>query len=136
MCETLYSMHTDTPLIKAMEEHNERILDADYTTVDTPTMVNALDISDESKQNLQRRLEKLGLGCLNHQKPTSMKLKKEQNRTHSGITQYQRRTTTQRRRKLIGSWTLEYCNDSHGTMILSGQRRLSWTRRKHGIYVW
>ena len=65
-----------------MEESNERILDADYTKVDTPTMVNELDISKESKRNLQHRLKKFpelfggGLGCLNNQKPASMKLKK------------------------------------------------------------
>ena len=82
MCKMLYSMHTDTPLIKEMEEHNERIFNADYTKVDTPTMVNELDISEESKQNLQCRLEKFlelfggGLGCLNNQKPALMKLKK------------------------------------------------------------
>ena len=75
-------MHTDTPLIMVMEERNKRILDADYTKVDTPTIVNELDISDESKRNLQHRLEKFlelfggGLGCLNNQKPALMKLKK------------------------------------------------------------
>ena len=31
-----------------MEGCNERILDADYTKVDTLTMVNELDISEES----------------------------------------------------------------------------------------
>ena len=75
-------MHTDTPLIKEMEERNERIFDADYTKLDILTLVNELDISEESKQNLQRRLEKFlelfggGLGCLNNQKPALMKLKK------------------------------------------------------------
>ena len=33
-------------------------MDADYTRVDTPTVVNELDISNESKWNLQRRMEK------------------------------------------------------------------------------
>ena len=50
MCEMLYSIHTDSPLIKEMEERTDRILDADYSAVDIPAMVNELDISEQSKR--------------------------------------------------------------------------------------
>ena len=78
MCEMLYSIHTDSPLIKEMEERTDRILDADYSAVDIPAMVNELDISEQSKRKLITTLEKFpklfggglgGLGCLTNQKP-------------------------------------------------------------------
>lgn len=81
MCEMLYSIHTDSPLIKKMEERTDRIFDADYSAVDIPAMVNELDISESSKRKLQTILEKFpklfdgGLGCLTNQKPASIKLK-------------------------------------------------------------
>lgn len=81
MCEILYSIHTDSPLIKEMEEHTDRILDANYSAVDIPAMVNELDISESSKRKLQTTLEKFpklfggGLGCLTNQKPALIKLK-------------------------------------------------------------
>ena len=50
MCDMLYSIHTDSPLIKDMEERTDRILDADYSAVDIPAMVNELDISEQSKR--------------------------------------------------------------------------------------
>ena len=80
VCEMLYSVHTDAPILKEMEERQNRILDADYSKVDIPSMVAELQISDESKRKLKTTLEKFpelfggGLGCLKGIKPASIKL--------------------------------------------------------------
>ena len=77
----LYLIHTDSPIIKEMEEQSDRILDADYSKVDIPAMVADLDITEASKRKLQTTLEKFpvlfggGLGCLTKQAPATIKLK-------------------------------------------------------------
>ena len=82
MCEMLYSIHTDSPLIKEMEERADRILDVDYSKVDIPAMVNELDITEASKRKLITTLQKFpklfggGLGKLTNMKPATIKLKK------------------------------------------------------------
>ena len=58
MCEILYLIHTNSPLIKEMEQRTDQILDADYTKVDIPAMVAELAISKESKLKLQLTLKK------------------------------------------------------------------------------
>ena len=58
MCEMLYLIHTDSPIIKEMEERSDRILDADYLKVNIPAMVADLDITEASKRKLQTTLEK------------------------------------------------------------------------------
>jgi len=79
-CEMLYSIHTDAPILKEMEDRQNRILDADYSKVDIPAMVADLDISDTSKRKLQTTLEKFpelfggGLGCLKGFPPATIKL--------------------------------------------------------------
>ena len=42
--EWLFNMHTDSPILKQMEECQCCILDANYTKVDIKYMVNSLDI--------------------------------------------------------------------------------------------
>lgn len=89
MCEMLYLIHTDSPLIKEMEERVDQILDADYSKVDIPAMVNELDITEASKKKLITTLQKFpklfggGLGCLRNQKPATIKLK-EGLKPHAG----------------------------------------------------
>jgi len=79
----LYAIHTDSPLIKDMEERQNRVLDADYSAVDIPAMVNELDISSDSKIKLRRTLEKFpelfggGLGRLKGVEPAKIVLKKD-----------------------------------------------------------
>ena len=85
----LYSIHTDSPLIKEMEERADRILDADYSKVDIPAMVNELDITEASKRKLITTLQKFptlfggGLGKLTNMKPATIKLKKG-SKPHAG----------------------------------------------------
>jgi len=80
VCEMLYSIHTDAPILKEMEERQNCILDADYSKVDIPSMVAESQISEQSKKKLQTTLEKLPelfsgrLGCLKGIEPTSIKL--------------------------------------------------------------
>ena len=49
-CEQLFNMHTDSPILKQMEERQGRILDANYTKVDIDEMVDSLDIQRSSKR--------------------------------------------------------------------------------------
>lgn len=49
ICKMLYLMHTDTLLIKEVEECTNQILDADYIKVDILMMVARLDILDGYK---------------------------------------------------------------------------------------
>ena len=51
-CKMLYVMHTNTPLLKEMEERQSRLLDCDYSKVDIKKMVDELDISRDSKRRL------------------------------------------------------------------------------------
>ena len=80
ICEILYSIHTDAPILKEMEERQNRILDADYSKVNIPAMVADLDISDSSKRKLQTTLEKFSelfggkWGFLKRFAPASSKL--------------------------------------------------------------
>ena len=75
------AIHTDDPILKEAEERQNRILDADYSKVDIPTMVAELDITESSKRKLQTTLEKFpelfggGLGCLKNHRPATIKLK-------------------------------------------------------------
>lgn len=48
VCEMLYSIHADAPMLKEMEERNNRILDADYSKVNIPEMVADLDHTHKS----------------------------------------------------------------------------------------
>ena len=81
VCEMLYAIHTDDPIIKEAEERQNRILDADYSKVDIPAMVSELDISDASRRKLVTTLSKFpelfggGLGCLKNCEPATFKLK-------------------------------------------------------------
>ena len=58
MCEILYSIHTDNPIIKEAKKRQNGILDVDYSKVTIPAMVVELDITDASKKKLQTTLEK------------------------------------------------------------------------------
>ena len=81
ICKMLYSIQTNSQIIKEIEEQSDRILDADYSKVNIPAMVADLDITKASKQKLQTTLEKFpvlfggGLGCLTNQAPATIKLK-------------------------------------------------------------
>ena len=50
----LYAMHTNLPSLKDIEEQEARILDDDYSKVDTAKMVSDLDI--ESWRPSSRRI--------------------------------------------------------------------------------
>ena len=82
MCNTLYNIHTASPIIKEAGEQQNLVLDADYSKVDIPSMVADLKIMDKSKTKLQATLEKFlnlfggGLGRLSKCKPAKIKLKK------------------------------------------------------------
>ena len=82
LTQVLYAIHTDSPLIKDMEERQNRVLDADYSAVDILAMVNELNISSDSKIKLRRTLEKFpelfggGLGRLKGVEPAKIVLKK------------------------------------------------------------
>lgn len=79
-CKMLYAMHTDTPLLKEMEERQSRLLDCDYSKVDIKKMVDELYISRDSKRRLRATLEKFpelfggGLGKLKGVKPVHITL--------------------------------------------------------------
>jgi len=70
VCEVLYSIHTDDPLIKEMEDRADRLLDANYSKVDIPAMVDELDLAAGPKEQLKQTLMKFpelfggGLGRL------------------------------------------------------------------------
>ena len=51
VCKMLYAIHTNSPLIKEMEERQNKVLDTDYLAVHILAMVDGLDISSDSKQN-------------------------------------------------------------------------------------
>jgi hypothetical protein len=82
LCSMLYSMHTDSPLLKEAEERQNKMLDANYSKVDIQKMVTDLDITDVSKSKLLRMLRRFenglfggGLGKLTNVKPARIKLK-------------------------------------------------------------
>ena len=82
MCNMLYSMHTDSPLLREAEERQNLMLDCNYSKVDVDAMVAQLDIDNRSKEQLRTTLRKFeselfsgGLGKLKHCKPAHMKLK-------------------------------------------------------------
>ena len=82
LCSMLYSMHTDSPLIKEAEERQNKMLDANYSKVDINKMVNNLEITNVSKSKLLRVLRRFenglfggGLGKLTNVKPARIKLK-------------------------------------------------------------
>ena len=70
VCEMLYSIHTDSPLIKEQEDRMNKMLDCDYSKVDIEKMVNELNLTPASKVKLKTTLEKFpelfggGLGRL------------------------------------------------------------------------
>jgi hypothetical protein len=49
VCSMLYSMHTDSPLLREAEERQNKMLDANYSKVDINKLVSNLDITDLSK---------------------------------------------------------------------------------------
>ena len=59
VCSMLYSIHTDSPLIKEAEDRQNKMLDADYSKVDISKMINNLEISDTSKSKLFKCLRRL-----------------------------------------------------------------------------
>ena len=82
MCNMLYSMHTDSTLLREAEERQNLMLDCNYSKVDVDAMVAELDIDDNSRDQLrstQRKFEKGlfggGLGKLKHCKPAHIKLR-------------------------------------------------------------
>ena len=58
VCQMLYSMHTNAPIIQEAEERAERILDADYLKVNINNMVDKLDIDKDLKGKLKKTLKK------------------------------------------------------------------------------
>ena len=66
-----------------MEERQNKVLDADYSAVDIPAMVNGLDILSDTKIKLRRTLEKfwelfgVGLGNLQRVEPAKVALMKD-----------------------------------------------------------
>ena len=54
----LYSLHTDAPIQKEVDERAERILDADYSKVNMDKMVDDLDIDKDLKGKLKQSLNK------------------------------------------------------------------------------
>lgn len=82
VCEMLYSMHTDSPLLQEAEERQNKMLDCNYSKVDIDAMVSELDIDDNNKTKLRRTLKRFekglfggGLGCLTTDKKAHVKLK-------------------------------------------------------------
>ena len=70
VCEMLYSIHTDSPLIKEQEDRMNKMLDCDYSKVDIEKMVNELNLTPASKIKLKTTFKKFpelfggGLGKL------------------------------------------------------------------------
>ena len=81
VCEALYFAHTQSPILQDLEERQQRILDADYSKVDIDSMVDGLDISNQSKHQLKKTLKKFPilfggrLGLLDI-KPVTIELQK------------------------------------------------------------
>ena len=106
VCSMLYSMHTDSPLLKEAEERQNKMLDADYSKVDINKMVDNLEITDTSKSKLLRTLRRFenglfggGLGKLTNVKPARIKLKPVQNRLKEDIIIYLRLMKQLQRKK-------------------------------------
>ena len=57
-CERLFNMHTNSPILKQMEERQERILDTNYTKVDIDVIVDSLNIQRSSKRSFKSTLKK------------------------------------------------------------------------------
>ena len=82
ICEAIYFIHTQSPLLQDLEEHQQRILDADYSKVALGVLVNAPFISPKSKQQLKATLTKFPilsggrLGLLEI-KPVTVELQKD-----------------------------------------------------------
>lgn len=55
--DMLYSMHTDSPIIKEVKERTAKILDSDYSTVYIDSMVDNLDINKYTKIKLKENLK-------------------------------------------------------------------------------
>ena len=70
VCEMLYSIHTDSPIIKEQEDQMNKMLDCDYSKVDIKKIVNELNLTLASKIKLKTTLKKFpelfggGLGKL------------------------------------------------------------------------
>ena len=90
VCEMLYSIHTDSPILQEAEERQNCILDSDYSKVDIASMVAGLEITETSKVKLKNTLEKFpelfggGLGKLKNCKPATIKLK-EGSKPYAGL---------------------------------------------------
>ena len=73
-------MHTDSPILQQVEEHQGRILDTNFIKDDIDEMVDGLDIQRSSKSSLKTTLKKFpklfseGLGKLDME-PVSISLK-------------------------------------------------------------
>ena len=50
ICSMLYSMHTNSPLLQEVEEHQNMMLHCNYSKVDIDAMVSDLDPDDSKKE--------------------------------------------------------------------------------------
>jgi hypothetical protein len=82
LCSMLYSIHTDSPLLKEAEERQNKMFGADYSKVDVSKMIENLETSDTSKSKLFKCIRRFenglfggGLGRLKNMKPAWIKLK-------------------------------------------------------------
>ena len=70
VCEMIYNLHTDSPLLQQEEARQQKNLDADYPKVDVDAMVKELAVTVETKVKLKETLKKFpvlfggGLGLL------------------------------------------------------------------------
>ena len=50
MCEMLYSMYTNSPLLQEVEEQQDKMMDYNYSKVDIDAMVADLEITYSNKE--------------------------------------------------------------------------------------
>ena len=58
LCDILYDLNTTSPMLQTEEERFGKILDMDYSKIDTNNMIDDLDIAKATKQNLKQTLKK------------------------------------------------------------------------------
>ena len=89
VCQMIYSMHTDAPIIQEAEERAEKILDADYSKVNIDDMVDELKIDKDLKGKLKKTLKRFptlfggGLGKLSDKFPKAKIKLKEGAKPHA-----------------------------------------------------
>jgi len=91
-CNLLYTLNTASPILQEEEDRQAKILDADYSKVDIRSMVDELDISNETKQKLTTALAKFastlfggGLGKVD-MKPIELEIKTMRSHTVADTT--------------------------------------------------